>query len=311
MMSSKNGKSFSQEDFDKINQKVCELNSIDKKDSAVFYNLRAEIIGLILQLEKYYYDKMSSRYNKTYLKEDVFASAYLDCIIECIKKYKSDKNSKFTTYFAQILNYRVIDILEKYKKDISLDSALVNEDGDVDSNLYDLIENKCSYESTASTDDIQTVDAYLNRYIMYIVELTESLNRNKKCALLSYYKLFYTARLVDLIKKEPSNNSVICQLLKFHEKEAIGCAEKGLIDFTYIEITDTIDEIFFNSLKRYNQLPYIEEKSKTDKVLDVPYRNKVLLAYLEDYYGRKVSDAIVSKMKKKFDSEICSLKNIW
>lgn len=310
-MSSKKGRQFSQEDFDKINQKIYELNSIDKKDSAVFYNLKTETIGMILQLEKYYFDKMSSKYNKTYLKEDVFASAYLDCIIECIKKYKSDKNSKFTTYFAQILNYRVIDILEKYKKDISLDSAFVNEDGDGDSNLYDLIENKCSYESTESTDDIQTVDAYLNRYIMYIVELLDSLNRNNKSTLISYYKLFYTTRLVDLVKKEPSNNSEICQSLKFHENETINCAEKGLIDFTYVEITNTIDEMFFNSLKRYNQLPYIDEKSKTDKVLDVPYRNKVLLAYLEANYDKKVSDAIVSKMKKKFDSEICSLKNIW
>lgn len=309
-MSSKKGRQFSQEDFDKINQKIYELNSIDKKDSAVFYNLKTETIGMILQLEKYYFDKMSSKYNKTYLKEDVFASAYLDCIIECIKKYKSDKNSKFTTYFAQILNYRVIDILEKYKKDISLDSAFANEDGDGDSNLYDLIENKCSYESTESADDVQTVDAYLTRYIMYIVELLDSLNRNNKSTLVSYYKLFYTTRLVDLVRKEPSNNSEICRSLKFHECETINCAEKGLIDFTYVEITDTIDEIFFNSLKRYNELPYIDEKSKTDKVLDVPYRNKILLAYLEAYYGKKVSDAVVSKMKKKFDSEICSLKNI-
>lgn len=297
--------------FSKINQKVYELKSIDEKESAVFYNVRAEIIGLILPLEKYYFDKMSSYYDGTFLKDDVFSTTFLDCIIECVKKYKPEKNSKFTTYFSKVLNYRTKDILKKYNKDVSLDSAMSNEDCDVASGLYDVIENKCCYESTASTDDIQTVDVYLNRYIMYIVELTESLNRNKKCALLSYYKLFYTTRLVDLIKKEPSNNSVICQLLKFHEKEAIGCAEKGLIDFTYIEMTDTIDEIFFNSLKRYNQLPYLEEKSKINKVLDVPYRNKVLLAYLEDYYGRKVSDAIVSKMKKKFDSEICSLKNIW
>lgn len=297
--------------FSKINQKVYDLKSIDEKESAVFYNVRAEIIGLILPLEKYYFDKMSSYYDGTFLKDDVFSATFLDCIIECVKKYKPEKNSKFTTYFAKVLNYRTKDILKKYNKAVSLDSAMSNEDCDDDSNLYDVIENKCCYESTASTDDIQTVDVYLNRYIMYIVELTESLNRYKKCSLLSYYKLFYTTRLVDLIKKEPSNNSVICQLLKFHEKEAISCAEKGLIDFTYIEITDTIDEIFFNSLKRYNQLPYIDEKSKSDKVLDVPYRNKVLLAYLEANYGKKVSDAIVSKMKKKFDSEICSLKNIW
>lgn len=310
-MSSKKGRQFSQENFDKINQKIYELNSIDKKDSAVFYNLKTETIGMILQLEKYYFDKMSSKYNKTYLKEDVFASVYLDCILECIKKYKSDKNSKFTTYFAQILNYRVIDILEKYKKDISLDSEFVNEDGDNDSNLYDLIENKCNYESTESTDDLQTVNAYLTRYIMYIVELLDSLNRNKKCALVSYYKLFYTTRLVYLVKKEPSNNSEICRSLKYHEHETINCAEKGLIDFTYVEITNTIDDMFFNSLKRYNQLPYMDEKSKTDKVLDVPYRNKILLAYLETYYGKQVSDAVISKMKKKFDSEICSLKNIW
>lgn len=310
-MNSKKGKSFSQEDFDKINQKVFELNNIDKTDSAVFYNLKTETIGLILKLEEYYFDKMSSRYSKTYLLEDVFATTYLDCIVECINKYKPNKNSKFTTYFAQILNYRVLDILEKYKKDISLDSAFANEDGDGDSNLYDLIESKCSYESTESADALQTVDAYLIRYIMYIVELLDSLNRNKKCALVSYYKLFYTTRLVDLVKKEPSNNSEICQSLKYHENETINCAEKGLIDFTYVEITNTIDEMFFNSLKRYNQLPYIDEKSRTDKVLDVPYRNKVLLAYLEANYDKKVSEAIVSKMKKKFDSEICSLKNIW
>lgn len=310
-MNIKKGRSFSQDDFEKINQKVCELNNIDKLDSAVFYNLKTETIGLILKLEKYYFDKMSSRYNKTFLLEDVFASAYLDCIVECINNYKPDKNSKFTTYFAQILNYRVLDILEKYKKDISLDSAFVNEDGDGDSNLYDLIENKCSYESIESADDLQTVDAYLTRYIMYIVELLDSLNRNNKSTLISYYKLFYTTRLVDLVKKEPSNNSEICRSLKFHEHETINCAEKGLIDFTYVEITNTIDEMFFNLLKRYNQLPYLDEKSKTDKVLDVPYRNKILLAYLEAYYGKKVSDAVISKMKKKFDSEICSLKNIW
>lgn len=301
----------SKEDFDKINQKVCKLISIDKKDNAEFYSLRAEIIGFVLKLEDYYFNRMCLRYNKSYLKEDVFASAYLDCILECIKKYKSDKNSKFTTYFAQILNYRVIDILEKYKKDISLDSEFVNEDGDNDSNLYDLIEDKCCYGTADSADDIQTVDAYLTRYIMYIVELLESLNRNKKSALVSYYKLFYTTRLVYLVKKEPSNNSEICQSLKYHEHETINCAERGLIEFTYIEITNTIDDMFFNSLKRYNQLPYMDEKSKTDKVLDVPYRNKILLAYLETYYGKQVSDAVISKMKKKFDSEICSLKNIW
>lgn len=308
-MSSKKGRSFSQEDFDKINQKVCELNNIDKTDGAVFYNLKTETVGLLLQLEQYYFDKMSSRYSKTYLLEDVFATAYLDCIVDCINKYKPDKNSKFTTYFAQILNYRVLDILEKYKKNISLDSAFENEDGN--SNLYDFIESKCSYESTESADNLQTVDAYLTRYIMYIVELLDSLNRNNKSTLVSYYKLFYTTRLVDLVRKEPSSNSEICRSLKFHEYETINCTEKGLIDFTYIEITNTIDEMFFNSLRRYNQLPYIDEKSKTDKVLDVPYRNKILLAYLEAYYGKKVSDAVVSKMKKKFDSEICSLKNIW
>lgn len=293
--------------FDYINKKADELAGISAEDAAVFQKIKNDIIGQMLSLETYYFKSFYSNYGKSGLENDIFSGIYLDSILECIKKFTPEKQAKFTTYFKNILTFRVKDGLSKFKTAISLDAVFDDDSNAPD--LYSKIESLQNLDITEKTEEVQIADSIITELIMYVVELLTSLYVNKNNTLMIYYKLFYTSRLVDLIKNEPSNNSEICLSLKFHEREAIGVAEKELLYFTYAEKADTIDKIYFCKLKKYNQIPYIDEKSKTDKYLDIPYRNKILLAYLTFEYKKEISDAMISKMKKKFDSEIVALRD--
>lgn len=309
MMNSGTKKTELLEKFKYINQKANELAVTSAGDFAVLQKLRNEIIEKILPLEEFYFTYFNKLYGKYGLQDDVFSTIYLDSVLECLAKFTPERDAKFTTYFKTILGYRVKDGLARFKNSLSLDAAFDDEDSSNSSNLYDKIEESQSLNITETAEKTQIIDSMVSKLIMYIVELLTSLYESKSSTLLIYYKLFYTSRLIDLIKNEPSNNSEICTSLKFHERETLENAEKELINFTYTEKADTIDKIYFCSLKRYDQIPLIDEKSKTDKLLDIPFRNKILLAYLAFEYNKKVSDAMISKMKKRFDSEIVSLKN--
>ena len=289
--------------FECVDAAAAALCRVDADEEAVRQRLKNEIVGEMLLLERYYFYTVCERGGRLRLADDIFSELYLDCVLECLKKYRPDKTAKFTTFFRTLLEYRVRDKTAKHPQTVSLDASPEDDDGEKAGNLYNALE---TLQGDAAPG--QTLDAMVSALLLYIVELLERLCEGSGETRVLYYRLFYTTRLVDLIKSEPSGKTEICLSLKAHEREAVGNAEKGLIAYTYAEPASTIDDLYWKPLKTYCQLPQLDEKSKSDKVLDLPFRNKVLLAYLAFAYDKMVSDAMLSKMKKRFDSDILAAK---
>lgn len=289
--------------FGRIDEAAAALGRAGAEEAEIRERLQSEIIGEMLMLEGYYFYAVCERGGRPRLADDIFAELYLDCILECLQKYRPEKAAKFTTFFRTLLEYRMRDKTAKHPQTVSLDASSEDDDGKQSGDLYNAL-------GSPQGDAIpgQPLDAMISTLLLYIIELLERLCEGSGETRVLYYRLFYTTRLVDLIKSEPSSKTETCLSLKAHEREAVGNAEKGLIDYTYSQPARTIEALYWNPLKQYCQLPQLDEQSKSDKVLDLPFRNKVLLAYLAFAYDKVVSDAMLSKMKKRFDNDILAAK---
>lgn len=281
------------------------------EDEAVQARLQAELIPDMLLLEEYYFNTVCVQNGAARLAEDVFSNLYLDCILECIKKFRPDKAAKFTTFFKKILEFRILDKTGTHAPALSLDMALEDEDGETGADFYNRLEDPAHENRPGDSESQPELEALVSTLLLYIVELLERLCETGSDARVLYYKLFYTTRLVDLIKNEPSVQTAVCQSLKAHEREAVGEAEAGLLDFTYTQSVNSIDTLYWCPLRTYGSLPLPDPAAKAEKVLDLPFRNKVLTAYLTFAYRRDVSEAMLSKMKKKFDCDILAAKELF
>lgn len=234
-----------------------------------------------------------------------------------LQKYNPNYNGKkvpFSEFVRSRISLRIIDnydiehenkrkrekredgtIVTKKRMKISIEENADNfmEEG-TGGGVYDEINASNKMRDPALTMD---EDADICLLISLFITIPENLQgkRNNE-AKRAYYRLFGTEHITGAIRLSPGNMAI-----KKHERDILSAIKSSFLNYYMAKICKTIQEIESCPMKLRKE---VEKNSADEREVDIPFSNKLYIAYLDRIENRQVVDSTISNHKKHYHDDL-------
>lgn len=214
-----------------------------------------------------------------------------------LEHFDTTKGAFSSYFFIAAKNNIVSDLKEKEKSDSHETSMLVyDKEKKEEINLIDeqVAKNPEQKDDYSRADDKMVNEdfySYLSDYLWLLDEFHKTLDTTKKSNEIKfkYFKTFYTAKNIELIK----DNGIV--VFKVFEGKVFSSINISFLDYVVTAEPRTIAEIEDNPMKKYKDLARLEvSEKKSEQEIKLPIESKVVAAFYD------VTKANVSKLYKQY-----------
>lgn len=144
-------------------------------------------------------------------------------------------------------------------------------------------------------------DADMCELISLFISLTQNLsgrkdNESKKF----YFRLFGTENITGAIHLSSDDNAV----MRKHERDIFSAMQKSFLDYYMLKECDTIREIRHCRMKQRKE---VEKNSNDEREVEIPFSNKLYLAYFDRIEGKQIVDSTISNQRNDYERMLKAL----